>query len=267
MALCTYEHKVHSIKQLIKGQIHHPYLLNHIQSPEIDDDLILMLLAAARDAGEDDERMMIQVAAAMMVQIALDTHDDVTNGKGTQQERQLTVLAGDYFSGLYFKLLAEIQEVDLIRVLASSIKKINEEKIKAYHFDHPDLDDFMNSLKQIETTVIDSFSGYFGASAVQPLFSEYLFIRRLLSELDKFNSGSFSFLFEGIKALSRREVSASSMNNLSLHVRNDMIDICSSYINASRESLLAAAEKAPAVPPVIQTRINKLAESLDHMAT
>src|SRR5699024_3634853 len=80
------------------------------------------------------EKYMI---TTMLVQIALDTHDLVTDKKNDTVEplsvestRQLTVLAGDYYSGLYYLLLAEIEDYQLIHALAIAIKEITELKLR-----------------------------------------------------------------------------------------------------------------------------------------
>src|SRR5699024_12080275 len=79
------------------------------------------------------------IITTKLVQIAWDTNDlvPVTNDEMDSEEsrvaKQLTVLAGDYYSGLYYLLLSEIEAFDMIHILASAIKEINEYKMKLYY--------------------------------------------------------------------------------------------------------------------------------------
>ena len=51
----------------------------------------------------------------------------------TIKVRQLTVFAGDYYSGLYYKHLAKVGNISIIRMLSEGVKDINEHKVIVYH--------------------------------------------------------------------------------------------------------------------------------------
>ena len=66
----------------------------------------------------------------------LDTHDDVSNtleDENSMKTRQFTILAGDYYSGLYYKVLAEVCNTEMIKKLSEGVKTINEHKVTIYH--------------------------------------------------------------------------------------------------------------------------------------
>ena len=92
----------------------------------------------------------------MLIQIALDTHDFVKNDDEeieSMEVQQLTVLAGDFYSGLYYKELSYLPNIHLIRCLAEAIKIINENKIRVYQREITTFEDFMHSMKIIETSL------------------------------------------------------------------------------------------------------------------
>jgi len=115
--------KLTAFKEQLEQKVFHPYLLNYIQTPMVDEDKLLLLISIMDQLGLSGKEMKNYALPTMLVQIALDTHENVSNQDASEQDdtqlqsRQLTVLAGDYYSGLYYALLAEINDVLMIRAL------------------------------------------------------------------------------------------------------------------------------------------------------
>ncbi len=267
MALCLYEQKTDSIRKMIESKMYHHFLFEHIESPEIDEDRILMLLIAMEETQIPVERYEQQIISAMLVQIALDIHDKVAHQQKTLTERQLSVLAGDYFSGLYYQTLAGIEDSDLIRTLASAIKLINEHKISFYRLEAANLDSFMAGFKEIVTTVIDKFCRHFKTTRHIHLFVEHLYLKKLLAEMESFNSGHYSILFEGLKHFSLPQKKSIPLSNLSQRDLLGLKEICSSYITQSEKKLLEESLRVSDLPDIFLGRMKELTNNYKRLAT
>ncbi|KQL53701.1 hypothetical protein AN964_09440 [Heyndrickxia shackletonii] len=189
---------VASIKENVQQKITHHYLTKYIELPFIDEDRIILLLNSMVDQNIPKNDVEKFVTSAMLIQIALDTHDKVTNHGEDLKKRQLLVLSGDYFSGLYYKILAEVDNIPLIKVLAEGIKIVNESKIALYRNKDNDIDTYMNNLKNAESTIVTKFCSYFGSSHLYPIVEDILFLNRLIREREMVNGGETSALFEGL---------------------------------------------------------------------
>lgn len=191
------------IKNIIEKKIHHPYLERYIRKPWIDLDKVDMLSMIYNDVPMIERDKQAHIISIMLVQIALDTHDLVTNESRTMTdeiERQLFVLAGDYYSGLYYKTLAEIEDNELVQVLAKAIKLINEQKLPLYQFELSKWDELIQTLKAIESTLITNVAAMHKLSDVDlEYISEFLLINRLLREKEAIQYGNFSYLDEYIR--------------------------------------------------------------------
>ncbi|BCB04536.1 heptaprenyl diphosphate synthase component 1 [Bacillus sp. KH172YL63] len=177
-------HQANIIHQYIEEQLHHSYLKEYIDQPYIDRDRIYFLLMPfMREGRTVDEEVMQWISTAMLLQIALDTHEKVTiSDRESLKERQLTVLAGVYFSSLYYKILAETSDVDLIAYLAKAIKEVNESKISIYKNELPDLDGLMNELKKRESAIISAFYSFFEDDKWIGVVGEALLYKKLVQE-------------------------------------------------------------------------------------
>lgn len=182
------------IKDALHVKLTHPFLAKYIPSPIIDEDKLLLFYALFDQTDLPEEKKENYIITAMLVQIALDTHDEVSTSAHLRQEefkqRQLIVLAGDYFSGLYYALLSEMQDIGMIRTLATAIKEINEHKIRLYEQSAADFDSFTASLLKVETSLFEHVSEYIQAGIFSRLTTAFLSYKRLLLEKSKYSSES-----------------------------------------------------------------------------
>ncbi len=99
------EEKVKEIKESFYDLIKHSYLEKYIKEPELDEDKLrfIYVMFSEYEPKEDAEHLTI---SALLVQAALDMHEHVSLHKihsdTIRKQRQLTVLAGDYYSVFTF---------------------------------------------------------------------------------------------------------------------------------------------------------------------
>lgn len=185
--------------QHINNQIHHKYLHDAIGAPVIDEDRLSMLLFPFHISGKYSELDQSYVSTATLIQTALDTHEKVSNKQDDSLRiRQLTVLAGDFYSGLYYRILARIPDVKLIRSIAHAIQEINEHKIDLTSRSLLTVEDIIFSLTKIESAIVAQLFNHIGFERYIPLAEDLLVLNRLQREKEFFASRKFSILFSNL---------------------------------------------------------------------
>ncbi|PIC04871.1 heptaprenyl diphosphate synthase [Anoxybacillus flavithermus] len=135
------QQQIEQVRTRIQWAIAHSYVDRYIQPRIIDEDRISFALSMLRSAQVEENIALDYVFAMMLIQLALDTHDEV-DGQQIMQKKQLTVLAGDLYSGLYYDFLAQRHDISLIRRFAEAIKEINIQKIRLQQLSSDDLERF-----------------------------------------------------------------------------------------------------------------------------
>ncbi|WP_432355114.1 heptaprenyl diphosphate synthase component 1 [Sporosarcina sp. A2] len=115
-----------------------------------------VLLPLVNEEKNDDKLKQI-ILSLGSIHAALDVHDRIQSDQATSAEQQLTVLAGDHFSGIHYKVLAEIGEFEFIRELSQTIAHINEQKTALHHESHTSSPLLIERLTVIETGCISVF--------------------------------------------------------------------------------------------------------------
>ncbi|NQD66771.1 heptaprenyl diphosphate synthase component 1 [Bacillus haikouensis] len=203
MKFIDYNHQANIIHQYIEEQLHHSYLKEYIDHPYIDRNRINCLLLPFMNEKRMVTKQEIKwISTAMFLHVALETHEKVTiSEQDSLKERQLTVLAGVYFSSLYYKTLADTGDVELIEALSSAIKKINECKISIYKKECTSINELMESVSVIETSIVEHFYEFLQQKEWIPLLSGTLLYNRLLQERLAFENSQKTVFIDALAAL------------------------------------------------------------------
>ncbi|MFJ7678132.1 heptaprenyl diphosphate synthase component 1 [Peribacillus sp. NPDC097198] len=193
------------LKQTIEKKAQHPYLLKYIQKPLVDENKLTLLWGLFNDLDVLNEERDQYIESTMLVQIALDTHEIVSNSfDGPEmpevlKNRQLQVLAGDYYSGLYYQGLASIGNIEMIRVLSSAIKKINDNKIILYQKCISDLPTLLKTLKAIESSLVYKMAEYYKRPDWMEISEDLLLLNRLQTEKTNYLLTGQSIVFDNMR--------------------------------------------------------------------
>mgnify|MGYP001943678416 CR=1 FL=1 len=174
------------------------YIEKYIQKPFIDDNKLSMLNYIYKDVDIPENLKRRYITTIMLVQIALDTHELIPSDDQfgmSETEKQLSVLAGDYYSGLYYLLLSEIDDIEMIRILATAIQQINEQKMKLFYGDVDSLEELMSTMKNIESLLfVQVANSIDNEHFIIPIMTEVLFLQKLLREREVIHRGEFSYV-------------------------------------------------------------------------
>jgi len=99
--------------------------------PELRASVLRAFLRHGTGAAASPNLLETIAMAVSLAQYGLDTHE-LVDGKGELRRRQMTVLAGDYFSSRFYQLLSQAGNVASIRLLSQSICEVNRLKMALY---------------------------------------------------------------------------------------------------------------------------------------
>ncbi|MFJ5757813.1 heptaprenyl diphosphate synthase component 1 [Neobacillus sp. NPDC093182] len=249
--------KFTDIKEQVEQKVFHPYLLKYIETPVIDEDKLLILVSIMDRLELSYNEMKNYAMTTMLIQIALDTHEHISNAAVDEINRQLTVLAGDYYSGLYYKLLAESEDINMIKELSKGIKEINEHKISIYQKELNSIENLMTSIKKIESSLLVKFSECFKVDLWNEFIAKLFFFKRLLHEKRLFMEAGSSVVFETLKELTIVNTNR-SIKNLSDKQQSDLLVICDRYLDSSKQFLIKGTSQLPYLNDMLEARITSI---------
>ncbi|MEH7176684.1 heptaprenyl diphosphate synthase component 1 [Neobacillus vireti] len=249
--------KFTDIKEQVEQKVYHSYLLKHIDMPVIDEDKLLILVSIMDRLELSYNELKNYATTTMLIQIALDTHEHISNATVDEINRQLTVLAGDYYSGLYYKLLAESEDINMIRELSRGVKEVNEHKVSIYQKELNGIENLMTSIKKIESSLLVKFSGRFKVDLWNDFIVNLFFFKRLLFEKKLFLETGSSIMFESMKDFIS-PIKNLSVNKLSDNQQRDLLVICDRYLDSSKQFLIKGISQLPYLNDMLEARITSI---------
>lgn len=212
--------ELENLSVMIEDEIRHTYLDKYIKKPVIDEEKLIILSSVMNHTALPASKQKQYIMATMLVQIALDTHDLVEKitkldeGNVQKKQKQLHVLAGDYYSGLYYSLLAKVGDYDMIHVLASAIKEINEYKMKLYYLEVDSFQSFLHLVCKVESLLFVHVAQYVKESAIGNSIEDWLLVNRLLQEKQHFHDKGYSSLLDMWFSQSKTDTYTTMMEKL-----------------------------------------------------
>src|SRR5690625_4684008 len=177
--------ELNQLKGVLEAKINQPYVKQIIQKRFIDEDKLVIATFLFKNQPISIEKKERYISTMMLIQLALDIHELIPGNKDKpidNEEKQLSVLVGDYYSGLYYYLLSEINDIEMIQLIASSIKEINEQKMKLYYGNIYSFEDLLYSFEIIECEYFIRIAKYMNEQAIIPIIKKFLMYNRLKQE-------------------------------------------------------------------------------------
>ncbi len=190
----------------IKKLIYHSLVLEHIERPVINDDMIAVMVQILRNANVEQKFRPYYIVSVMLMQIALDTHEGVSNTEESEsparlRKRQLSILAGDYYSSMYYHILAKTEDIEFINLMSRGVQEVNEAKVRLYTDKNADIDTLVMYLKQIETILVEKTADYFNVTEQKELFIDFLLWKRLKAELLGYQNNHNSKFIQALQSI------------------------------------------------------------------
>ena len=248
--------KYADIRVQVEKKVFDSYLLKYIETPLIDEDKLLILISLMDRLELSFNEMQNFALSTMLIQIALDTHEHISHSSDDEKSRQLTVLAGDYFSGLYYKLLAESEDVAMIRALSYGVKEVNEHKISVYQNESNEIEKLMRDIMIIESSLIVKVAEYFKVDPWNEFISNFLFFKCLLKEKRRYLQDGNSVLFEAVRKIIFPK--SESKYKLSSENQNDLLIAIDRYLDFSKQIIENRIGELPYLNELLEGRITSI---------
>ncbi len=175
------------VEQLVHEETTNQFLQEQFHGPAKDKDQMLWLHEAIRGSELSETVRYRVISATLYVIQAHDTHDMIDEKNDAfplaRKDRELTVLAGDYYSALYYRTMAELGMTALLAKLQKGVQETNTAKTNLRELHLATDQDLFDTLLQASSAIFTQFARYFECEErFIELASRVLLLKQLLLE-------------------------------------------------------------------------------------
>jgi heptaprenyl diphosphate synthase len=250
--------EIKQIRETFYQRIKHPYMTKFLEEPVLDDDRLYLLYTIFKEKKLTKESVNNYIITTLLVQAALDIHETVStsilSSDKVKKERQLTVLAGDYYSSLYYYLLAKANDISMIRLLAHSIQEVNESKMSFYKDTDQPLLQSIENVKVIESSLIQRIAEHFKLPIWKEIINEFFFFKRLILERKQLlKNGEFPL----VEAILIENNSSYLGLKGEAHLKH-CLAVCDNYIFQSKSDLYSLCKQPSPLSSFVMVRVDQM---------
>lgn len=166
------------------------------EGPFVKEARLFFLLLPFFNGEQWSDKMETSARTVAIVYAALHAHDRVKEEMPISKEQQLTVLAGDFYSGIYYQLLAEGKNIEMVQKLATAIIQVSEKKASFHELALQQPEQVEETATVIETALLNAFYVENGFGHYKQLMEQSLLYIRYTEELEALKKGEFSYLLK-----------------------------------------------------------------------
>ncbi|QQK76008.1 heptaprenyl diphosphate synthase component 1 [Salicibibacter cibarius] len=165
---------------------HHPFLVTYGIEPKHDEDKTILLLHAIEKHDFDWAEKSERVTTAMLVEAALTAHEHIplhNNDAVEVKKNQLTVLAGDLYSSLYYYRLAKMADIPLIGLFSESIQTMNAAKADLHALNWKTAEELEQLIMDMESTLIVNLAKFYRQEMILRIAPHFLAMKRIIETI------------------------------------------------------------------------------------
>lgn len=188
--------------------LHEPIIERDTDGVELDRLKAFFLLLPKLNGETWTEEMNTAALAVGAVHAAFDAHDAIRLTDATSKEQQLTVLSGDHYSGIHYRVLASQSNFGFIRTLSTTIGTINELKTNYHNKGLLDANSIIEFIQMAEAGCILDFLHTFNFTNYIPLVSTALPLTKIVQQSTAFRE------FENAETIEPIAILTKAMNSI-----------------------------------------------------